>query len=149
MRAHINRLSKPELLCPFRDAFHISIAKSNVQGGFCGAGLVPYDPERVLSKLDGYLRTPSPAGSLPDSTSYWVSKTPQNTIEATPQSTLIKNRIINHLDSLPTSTLNAVDHFTKGATANMIHEVAPLRAEVSSLCKANEGLSKRRIGKRT
>jgi hypothetical protein len=148
MRAHINHVSKLEFLCAFRDAFHISIAKNNIQGGFSGAGLVPYDPERVLSKLDVQLRTPSPAGSLPDVTDHWVSKTPHNPIEATSQSTLIKNRIANHADSSPTSMLNAVDHFAKGATAIM-HEVALLRAEVSSLRKANEGLSKRRRAKRT
>ena len=44
--------------------------------------------------------------------------------------------------------LAAVDQFTKGAMA-MMHEVALLRAEVSSLRKANEGLSKRRRAKKT
>jgi hypothetical protein len=44
--------------------------------------------------------------------------------------------------------LAAVDQLTKGTTA-MMHQVALLRAEVSSLRKANEGLSKRRRAKRT
>ena len=44
--------------------------------------------------------------------------------------------------------LAAVDQLTKGTMAVM-HEVALLRSEVSSLHKANEALSKRRRAKRT
>ena len=44
--------------------------------------------------------------------------------------------------------LAAVDQIAKGATSIM-HEVALLRAENLALCKANEGLSKRRKAKRT
>jgi DDE superfamily endonuclease len=147
MRAHINHVSKLEFLCAFREAFFASITEKNVQGGFVGAGLVPYDPERVLSKLDVQLRTPTPTEPLVASANTWVSKTPQNPLEADSQTGLIKTRISNHQDSSPTSMLNAVDQFAKGAKA-MMHEVALLRAEVSSLRKANEGLSKRRRAKK-
>ena len=44
--------------------------------------------------------------------------------------------------------LAAVDQLTKGTTA-MMHQVALLRTEISSLRKANEALSKRRRAKRT
>ncbi len=44
--------------------------------------------------------------------------------------------------------LSAIDQLTKGAKGVM-HEVALLRAEVSTLRKANEGLSKRRRAKKT
>ena len=44
--------------------------------------------------------------------------------------------------------LAAIDQFAKGITAVM-HQVALLQAEVSSLCKANGALSKRRRAKRT
>ena len=44
--------------------------------------------------------------------------------------------------------LTAMDQLTRGTMAVM-HEVALLRSEVSSLCKANEALSKRRRAKRT
>ena len=148
MRAHINHVSKLEFLCAFREAFFASITKKNIQGGFAGAGLVPYDPERVLSKLDVQLRTPTPTGPPLAVADLWVSKTPQNPLEANSQSELIKTRISNHQNSSPTSMLNAVDQFTKGAKA-MMHQVALLRAENSSLRKANEALSKRRRAKKT
>ena len=60
IRMHINHVSKLEFLCSFRKAFFTSITGKNIQGGFAGAGLVPYDPERVLSKLDVKLHTLTP-----------------------------------------------------------------------------------------
>ena len=77
-----------------------------------------------------------------------VSKILQNPLEADLQTGLIKTRISNHQNSSPTSMLTAIDHFAKGAKA-MMHQVALLRTEVSSLRKANEELSKRRRAKKT
>ncbi|KFY32099.1 hypothetical protein V493_00495 [Pseudogymnoascus sp. VKM F-4281 (FW-2241)] len=84
----------------------------------------------------------------PTTTNLWVPMTPQNPLEAESQTQLIKSRISNHHNSTPTPMLDAVDQFAKGAKAIM-HQVALLRAEVSSLRKANEGLSKRRRAKKT
>jgi hypothetical protein len=148
MRAHINHISKLEFLCAFRDAFFASMTEKNVQGGFAGSGLVPYDPERVLSKLDVQLRTPTPTGLPMTSADPWLLKTPQNPLEADSQTGLIKARISNHQGSSPTPIHNAVDQIAKGAKA-MMHEVALLRAENSTLRKANEALSKRRRAKKT
>ena len=63
MRMHINYVSKLEFLYSFREAFFASMTVRNIQGGFAGSGLVPYDPERVISKLDVKLRTPTPLNS--------------------------------------------------------------------------------------
>ena len=60
---HINHVSKLEFLCAFREAFFASMTEKNIRGGFAGAGLVPYDPEKVLSKLDVKLRAPIPLNS--------------------------------------------------------------------------------------
>ncbi|KAJ6436060.1 Glycoside hydrolase family 43 protein [Purpureocillium lavendulum] len=148
MRMHITHVSKLEFLCAFRDAFFASMTEKNIQGGFAGAGLVPYDPQRVLSKLDVRLRTPTPPQTPIEIQLPWVSKTPQNAYEASSQSKHIKTRISTHQNSSPTSVLAAMDKFERGTTA-MMHQVALLRAEVSSLRKANEGLSKRRRAKKT
>ena len=68
MQMYINYVNKLEFLCGFRAAFFASITKRNIQGGFAGAGLMPYDPERVLSKLDVKLHTPTPPTSRPSTT---------------------------------------------------------------------------------
>jgi hypothetical protein len=148
MRAHINHISKLEFLCAFREAFFASMTERNIQGGFAGAGIVPFDPERVLSKLDVKLHTPTPPNSRPGTAQPWVSKTPHNPQEASAQSNLIKTHIASHQNSSPASMLAAVDQLTKGTTAVM-HQVALLQSEVSTLRKANEALSKRRRAKKT
>ena len=60
---YINHVSKLEFLCGFREAFFTSITERNIQGGFVGAGLVLYNLERVLSKLDVKLRILTPLNS--------------------------------------------------------------------------------------
>jgi len=147
MRVSITHISKLEFLCGFRVAFFASITEKNIQGGFSGAGLVLYDPEKVISKLDVRIRTSTPPGSGPGTPLPWASQTPHNAREATSQSNLIKNRISNHQGSSPTPILAAVDLLAKG-TIVVMHEVALLRTEVSALRKANEGLSKRRRAKK-
>ena len=78
MRAHINHVSKLKFLYAFREAFFSSITERNIQGGFAGTSLVPYDPERVLSKLDIKLRTPTPPTSQGGTPQPWVFQTPHN-----------------------------------------------------------------------
>ena len=67
------------------------MTEKNVQGAFQGAGLIPYDPEAVLSKLDIKLRTVAPPVSNEEMPEPWVSRTPNNPIEATSQTEYVKN----------------------------------------------------------
>jgi len=60
MRMSITHISKLEFLCSFKEAFFASITEKNIQGGFSGVSLVPYNPERVISKLDMRIRTLTP-----------------------------------------------------------------------------------------
>jgi hypothetical protein len=147
VKAHINHITKVEFFLAFKAAHHATMTESNNKGGFRGAGLVPFDPEAVISKLDVKLRTPTP-GPPSSTTGPWVSQTPQNPTEAVAQSELIKNRIARHQGSSPTPILTAVDQLAKGTQA-LAHSVTLLTAEVCTLRKANEALSKRRRAKKT
>ena len=120
----------------------------NVCAGFARTGLVPHSLERVLCVLNGQIQTLSPPDKRCSTGRHWVSKMPRKTLEAASQSKLIKARIISHQGSSPTPMLDAVDLFTKGSKA-MMHEVTLLRAENSSLRKANDSLSKRRSASKT
>lgn len=148
MRMHITHISKLEFLSAFRTAFFHTFTEKNIKAGFIGSGLVPYDPERVLSKLDVVLRTPTPPQTLPEERQPWVLKTPQTAYEASAQSEHIKTRISAHQNSSPTSMIAAVNQLTRGTTAIM-HQVALLRTEVRDLRTANEALSKRRRAKKS
>jgi hypothetical protein len=87
-RNRTNHISKEAFLPAFKAAFTKAIIKENILAGFRGAGLVPHNPEAVLSKLDVKLRTPTPP--QPDDVA-WEAKTPRNAREMEAQSTLIRN----------------------------------------------------------
>jgi hypothetical protein len=57
-RNRTHYISKGTFLPAFKTAFELAFSKSNIQAGFRGAGLVPHDPEAVLSKLDVVVQTP-------------------------------------------------------------------------------------------
>lgn len=148
IKAHINHITKVEFLIAFKAAYNATMTENNVKGGFRGAGLVPFDPQAVISKLDIKLRTPTPTG-LPNSTEdSWTSQTPRNPIEALSQSKFVETRISKHQGSSPTRIFEAVGQMAKGMTT-LAHSVTLLTGENHSLRKANEALSKRRRAKKT
>ncbi|KAK1837529.1 transposase [Colletotrichum chrysophilum] len=148
MRRGNTHITKEDFFPAFREAFTQALTVKNIQGGFRGAGLVPLSAESVLSKLDVKLNTPTPPGSLPATPSAWTSQTPNNPIEASSQSELIKRRISSHQNSSPTSIIEAVEHLSKRARGFM-HQIALLRSEVQILREENNLLSRRRRTKKT
>ncbi|OJD23322.1 hypothetical protein ACJ73_05321 [Blastomyces percursus] len=46
--------------------------------GFRPAGLVPYDPEQVLSRLNTTMHTSNPPGTSHSSQAFWATATPHN-----------------------------------------------------------------------
>jgi hypothetical protein len=148
MSTHITHITKDDFFPAFYIAFNTAMTESNIRGGFRGAGLKPFNPESVISTLDLKLRTPTPSNSRPSTAQPWVSQTPNNLIEASSQTTFIKNRIAHHQNSSPTSIYEAVDHFAKGAS-KIMHQLVLLKAENQNLRQANEVLSKRRRARKT
>jgi hypothetical protein len=147
MRNHIHHITKPDFFLAFHAAFWVTFRPENVRGGFRGAGLVPFDPEKVISQLDIKLRTPTPTGPPLAQSDAWVSKTPQNANETSLQTTHIKDRISRHQNSSPTSIFGALDQITKGAM-KVMHKMVLMEARVKELEVANEALSKRRRAKK-
>ncbi len=148
MRNHITHITKPDFFLAFYNAFHATFSPENVRGGFRGAGLVPLDPQKVISQLDIKLRTPTPTSPPLASADSWVPKTPLNANEASLQSTHIKDRISRHQNSSPTSIFGALNQITKG-TMKVMHNLVLMEARVRELEAANEALSKRRKAKRS
>jgi hypothetical protein len=135
MRRYINHFTKLEFLPAFKEAWKVTFTKENICSGFRGAGLVPYDPEHVISKLDIRLLTPPPP-PLASEPSPWQSKTPSNPRELQSQTDLIKSSITGQLDSSPTRINEAIDQLVKCATTFM-HTAVLLRQEVKELQAAN------------
>ena len=118
IKAHINHISKVEFFIAFKAAYQESITVQNIKAGFRGAGLIPFDPEAVLSKLDIRIHTPTPP---PFDLDPWISQTPRNPTEALSQSTLVKSRITRHQSSSPTPIFESVLALAKG-TERLAHE---------------------------
>jgi hypothetical protein len=63
VRNHIFHVTKEDFIACFYQAFLTSFTQSNIQAGFRGSGLHPFDPEAVLSYLGLVLRSPSQPSS--------------------------------------------------------------------------------------
>jgi hypothetical protein len=79
--------------------------------------------------LDVQLCTPSPP---PVNNESWQSCTPSNTLEFGLQSTLVKARIQRHVDSSPTSIVEAFEKVSKGA-AIIVHKLVLAQKEIAEL----------------
>jgi hypothetical protein len=148
MKGHLTHITKTDFLPTFFAAFQAAMTENNIKGAFRGAGLIPLDPESVLSRLDVKLRTPSPVEGAIELPNLWIPRTPNNPTEATSQTDYIKRRISHHQGSSPTSLLAAMDQFAKGARGIM-HRMALLKAENEQLRTTNATLSKRRRARKT
>jgi hypothetical protein len=143
VRNRLNHITKLEFLSAFKEAFKAAFTEQNIKSGFRATGLVPYDPQNVLSHLNLHLRTPTPP--IVESNN-WTSKTPQTIRELDFQTEHVKNRIRQHQDSSPSSINDALSRLAKGAQV-MMHSAVLLKAEVKALQAANEQ-KKRRERKR-
>ena len=82
IRCSITHVSKTEFFPAFYVAHEATMTERNIKGAFKGAGLIPLDPEAVVSKLDVQLRTPTPADEGVKPSTPWVSRTPKTVLEA-------------------------------------------------------------------
>jgi hypothetical protein len=140
IRHHINYITKLDFLPAFQVAFTRSFTSANIYSAFRGAGLVPLQPDIVLSKLDVQLRMPTPEALLEAS---WEAKTPSNVHELEAQSTLIRDRVQRHKSSSPASIIQAIGQLKKGAEVMML-SAELMRDRIASLERANKAASKRR-----
>ena len=102
---YINHIDKKAFLAAFTLVFNQAFSKGNILSSFRATGLVPDNPEVVLSRLEVKPRTPTPP--IPGSTP-WQPKTPSNAWEIEAQTTLILKRIRDHKSSSPESILEIV-----------------------------------------
>jgi hypothetical protein len=139
VRNRLNHITKLEFLSAFKEAFKATFTEQNIKSGFRATGLVPYEPQNVLSHLNLHLRTPTPP--IVESNN-WTSKTPQTIRELDFQTEHVKNRIRQHQDSSPSSINDALSRLAKGAQV-MMHSAVLLKAEVKALQVANEQKKRR------
>ncbi len=62
IKIYINHIIKTEFFIVFKTVHLAIITANNIQGDFRGVGLIPYNPQAILSKFDIKLQTPIPIG---------------------------------------------------------------------------------------
>ncbi|KAK1843585.1 transposase [Colletotrichum chrysophilum] len=148
IKSSVNHITKSEFFVAFYKAHNKIFTNENIKSAFRGAGILPWDPNHVIGKLNVYIRTPTPPATDPSTPPAWQSQTPSNRHEALSQSNFIKTRISAHQGSSPTPIIEAVDRLAKGAQA-MAHSITILTDQVRTLQDANVALAKRRRAKKT
>ncbi|RJE18836.1 Pogo transposable element [Aspergillus sclerotialis] len=115
-RCNINHIDKLDFLAAFPKARTEAFKPVTIQNAFAAAGLVPYNPDRVISTLNIQLRTPTPPGTRPGSqSSAWSPKTPHNLKSLSRQALSIKRRLRS--PSIPTE--RALNQLVKGCQLAM------------------------------
>ncbi|KAJ0125886.1 Cytochrome P450 monooxygenase yanC [Fusarium oxysporum f. sp. albedinis] len=148
IRRSVTHVEKTDFFLAFYVAFQATITEKNIKGGFRGAGLAPFNPEYVISKLDVQIRTPTPPQEVIEPSTPWTSRTPKTILETQSHSKYLQGRIRNHKSSSPESIIEAVKYFEKGQSI-LLHRIALQEAEIRELRQADDMLSRRRRAKRT
>lgn len=147
MRNGVNHIDKADFLYAFHAARTEAMTLANVQSSFAATGLVPHDPERVLSKLYTQLKTPTPPSTshanAPASANAqpWAFETPHDTAQLALQANAMKRT------ALPTPTNRALDQLVKGCQLAMNSAVL-LAEENRQLRSENERQKKKRAKRR-
>jgi hypothetical protein len=136
MECGINHIDKQTFLSTYQYTRVRALSSANICSGFAAAGLVPYNPQRVMDSLDIIKKI------TPPSTSYgqWTAKTPHSTAEVQYQMQLIKKLIDRHSQSPPNQALNQL---AKGCERKM-HEVIMPSHQIEELRAANQQQKRKR-----
>jgi len=143
IRNHIFYINKSTFMAMLYATYINAITSHNIQAGFRGSGLHPFDPEVILSTLDPVFSSPP----RPPSQGSWCAKTPKTTQEVSQQATLIKRRLERHQSSSPTPIFEALNQLSKGAEM-IATSAALLQSRVTELEAANTAMHVRKSRKR-
>lgn len=138
--AHITKM---DFLAAFQKAYSKAITPDTIRGSFRGAGLIPLNPEAVISRLGVRLCTPTP----PPDPGLPQPQTPRNVRDMQSQSTLIRERIARHQGSSPTAILGMLDQLERGIEG-MVHHAVLIQDQFSTFQKATVAATSRKTRKR-
>jgi hypothetical protein len=139
---HVDKNDFLAMLIPVRIQ---SYTIQNIKSGFSHAGIVPFNPEKVLSQLQIVIREATPAPSRPSTSSSknWSPRTPYNPRTLERQAKSIK-KLLNMSNSGSSSpSRSAFNQLIKGSYIVM-HNAAILAKENHDLREAVDQLQKRR-----
>jgi hypothetical protein len=147
MRNRVNYIDKQDFLEAYYTARTETMNQSNIYSSFAATGVVPYDPERVLTKLNTQLRIPTPPPATALNQGPWIPETPYNTAQLELQSKAIKDYIKRRTRSPPSPTDLVLNQLVKGCQI-AINSTVLLAEENRQLRAENERQKKKRAKRR-
>ncbi len=125
-RQGVFHVDKGDFLAMYKQLHSSVLCQQTIASGFRATGLIPFNPERVLSRLT-VTKTPSPPGSSHGiQSSPWQSGTPQNITQLAKQLQLIKNHSQGLTDEIARLARGA--ELATGTAVLLAAENAELRA---------------------
>lgn len=144
MSGKVQHIDKEDFLEIYPIARQQTFKSTTIRNGFLATGLIPYEPEHVLSKLRLQVdHTPTPPGSIHSSNSdpRWIPETPHNTVQLQHQSQTIQ-RLLREQNSPPTPTKAALNQLVKGCELAM-HNAVFLAKEIEELKAVNAAMQRK------
>ena len=135
IRVGINYIDKLDFLEAYPSARIEAFKSETIKNSFAAAGLVPFNPDRVISKLDICLRTPDTPLRAGGAT--WSQKTPSNYVQLQKQASSIKALLRIGSRSPPSPSDRALNQLIKGYQLAM-HNATILAKENKELRAKNE-----------
>jgi hypothetical protein len=134
MRLGINHIDKLDFLEAFPKARESAFKAETIRNSFAGAGLVPFDPDRVLSQLNIQLKTPTPP---PSRSTNSAPKTPYTARQLEKQASAVKKLLRARTQSPSSSLETRLDKLIKGHELHL-NELILAREEIRELRASNE-----------
>lgn len=138
-RNGIFHVDKTDFPANYQQARSTIYLEQNIISGFRATGLIPFNPERVLSALT-ITKTPSPpSSSHRQSSSPWISETPRNAAQISKQMQLVQ-AAREHQSQSPTEPIAKV-----AKSASMAWSIVALQAErIAELEASNKLLQEKK-----
>ena len=148
MRNGINHIDKLDFLEVYPLARIEAFKSETIKNSFAAASLVPFKPERVISKLNIQLRTPTPPPSRgSESSRNFTPKTPITQKDLRRQASSIKALLRTRSRSPPSPSDRALNQLVKGFQLQLQSHILQAQ-EIKELRAANEKQKQKRTRSR-
>ena len=148
MRNGINHIDKLDFLEAYPSARIEAFKSETIKNSFLATGLVPFEPDRVISKLNIRLRTPTPPASRgSESSRNFTLKTPATEKDLRRQASSIKALLRTGSRSPPSPSDRALNQLMKGFQLQIQSHILQAQ-EIKELRAANEKQKQKRTRSR-
>ncbi|KAF5228592.1 hypothetical protein FAUST_10983 [Fusarium austroamericanum] len=142
-RSQITSIDETEFFSAFCASYRATMTEDKIQNAFKEAGLAPFNPRRVTSKLGVQPRTPSPAAETAQPLTPITSRTPETIPETQYDSKNLQKRVIDNVGSSLDSISEAITCFEKERSI-LLRKLALKDARIWELEEENEASSRRK-----